>query len=369
MVINMKLRMKFRMKLQTDSEEALKKYILDAKERLGWRMVIPAHHYMKSEIVDIADFTGDSYKLALDVSRSDAEFIIFCGVSFMAEGAAILAKENQHVLMPEQTAGCPMADMITGETAGRALSLINENIPSPAAPVVYMNSYIDSKSLCGEYGGSVCTSSNASKVVKSYLDQGKPVFFFPDFHLGTNVAHSLGIDNKQVVKVNLDLTFETGKNIKEAKMFLWDGFCPIHAAFEVSDVHEMREKYPDAKIIVHPECSRDVTALSDISGSTSQIYDSVVNSPSGSQWVIGTELNFVKRIAADNPDKTIVPLRESLCSNMSKVTLLNAAMAIESVEGFVAGKGSLDNEILVDEFLREKAKLSLEKMISIAERK
>ncbi len=359
--------MKLKLKLKTDSEEALKKYILEAKKRLGGRMVIPAHHYMKSEIVDIADFTGDSYKLALDVSRSDAEFIIFCGVSFMAEGAAILAKEGQHVIMPEKSAGCPMADMITGDTARQALNLINENSKSPAAPVVYMNSYIDSKSFCGEFDGSVCTSSNAAKVVKSYLDMNRPVFFFPDYHLGSNVAHSLGIDNDLIVRVNLDLTLEEGKNINDAKMYLWDGFCPIHAAFEVPDVHEMREKYPDAKIIVHPECSREVVAISDLSGSTSQIYEAVVKSSSGSVWVIGTELNFVKRIARDHPDKIIVPLRESLCTNMSRVTLLNTAMAIESVESFIAGKGKPENEIFVDSALKENAKLSLEKMISIVE--
>lgn len=356
-----------KLKLRTDSEEALKKYILDKKEALGKRMVIPAHHYMKSEIVDIADFIGDSYKLALDVSRSDAEFIVFCGVSFMAEGAAILAKEGQHVIMPEKSAGCPMADMITGETARQALTLINENSSSPAIPVVYMNSYIDSKSICGENGGSVCTSSNAAKIVKNFLDMNKPVFFFPDYHLGSNVASELGIDSRHIIKVNQDLTFEEGKNIKEAKIFLWDGFCPIHAAFEVSDVHEMREKYPDAKIIVHPECTREVVALSDISGSTSHIYEAVVNSVSGSQWVIGTELNFVKRMARDNPDKTIIPLRESICSNMNRVTLLNTAMAIESVVSFLAGKGGMENKVFVDSSLKEKAKISLEKMISIAE--
>lgn len=364
----MKLRMKFRMKLQTDSEEVLKKYILEAKENLRGRMVIPAHHYMKSEIADIADFTGDSYKLALDVSRSDAEFIVFCGVSFMAEGAAILAKEGQHVLMPEKSAGCPMADMITGETARKAMSLINENSSSPAVPVVYMNSYIDSKSFCGEYDGSVCTSSNASKIVKSYLDMDRPVFFFPDYHLGNNAAFELGIEGRHIIKVNQDLTFEEGKNIKEGKIFLWDGFCPIHAAFKVHDVQEMREKYPDAKIIVHPECSREVVSLSDLSGSTSQIYEAVVNSAAGSHWVIGTELNFVKRMARDNPDKTIVPLRESLCENMSRVTLLNTAMAIESVDSFIAGKGGMENKIVVDPSLKEKAKLSLEKMISIVEK-
>jgi len=260
-----------------------------------------------------------------------------------------------------------MADMITGETARQALSIINEYISAPASPVVYMNSYIDSKSFCGEYGGSVCTSSNASKIVKSYLDQGKPVFFFPDYHLGTNVAHSLGIESENIVKIHHDLSFETGKNIKEAKIFLWDGFCPIHAAFEASDVERAREEHPEAIIIVHPECSREVVALADISGSTSQIYDAVASSPSGSQWIIGTELNFVKRIARDNPDKKIVPLKESLCSNMNRVTLLNTAMAIESVESFIAGKGSLDNEIFVDSSLKEKAKLSLEKMINIVE--
>lgn len=355
------------MNLENYTERQITDYIKDAKRRLGRRLVIPAHHYIRRELVELADFTGDSYKLAVDVSRSDAEFIVFCGVRFMADSAAILAKNGQHILLPEIGAGCPMAEMIDEDTAEAAVNKISEICSREIAPIVYMNSYAGSKSFCGRKGGTVCTSSNAEKIVKYYLAKNKSIFFFPDFHLGRNVAESLGIDKSLIVKVGRDLSLEEGKNLKEAKMFLWDGFCPIHQEFSVDDVKAVRDRYPEAKIIVHPESKREVVELSDMSGSTQQIYDAIAKSPDGSTWVIGTELTFVNRIAGNFNGKTILPLEPSPCKNMLKVNLLNTALVIKSINDFLAGNAPLRNEITVDETLKGNARIALNRMIDIVE--
>jgi len=349
------------------TEKMLKDYIIEAKKRLGSRLVIPAHHYISKDLVEIADFTGDSYKLAVDVSRSSAEFIVFCGVRFMADGAKVLAGENQHILHPEPAAGCPMAEMIDEETAERAVETISRVCGREIIPLVYMNSYADSKSFCGRKGGAVCTSSNAEKIVRYYLDNGKSLFFFPDYHLGHNVAQKIGLDDTLVVRVGRNLSLEDGKNLKEGKMFLWDGFCPIHQEFDDEDVLLMRKKYPDAKIIVHPESRKSVVTLSDMSGSTQQIYDRIAKSEKGSVWIVGTETTFVKRIAYTFKDKTVLPLKPSPCKNMVKLTIKNTAETIRSVEDFINGKGSLKNEVFVDKNLVENAKIALQKMIDIVE--
>ena len=355
------------MNLENCTEQQIIDYIKEAKKRLGPRLVIPAHHYIRREIVELADFTGDSYKLSVDVSRSDAEFIVFCGVRFMADSASILSKPGQHILLPETDAGCPMAEMIDEAAAEAAVKKISEACSREIAPLVYMNSYADSKSFCGRKGGAVCTSSNAGKIVSHYLAKGKSLFFFPDYHLGRNVAVELGIDKSLVVKVGRDLSLEEGKDLSGALMFLWDGFCPIHQAFSADDVKSMREQYPGAKIIVHPESGREVVELSDMSGSTQQIYDAVAKSPEGSSWVIGTELTFVNRIAGNFRGKTVVPLKPSPCKNMVKVTLLNTAQIIQSIDEFIAGRGSLKNEITVNEELKADARRALNRMIDIVE--
>jgi len=355
------------MSFENHTDRMLKDYIIEAKKRLGSRLVIPAHHYINKDLIDIADFTGDSYKLAVDVSRSSAEFIVFCGVRFMADGAKVLAGNNQHILHPEPAAGCPMAEMIDEATAERAVKKISEICSREIIPLVYMNSYADSKSFCGKKGGAVCTSSNAEKIVRYYLDNGKSLFFFPDYHLGRNVAQKIGLDDSQVVKVGRNLSLEEGKNLKDGKMFLWDGFCPIHQEFSDEDVLLMRKNYPDAKIIVHPESRKSVVGLSDMSGSTQQIYDRIAKSEEGSVWVVGTETTFVRRIADTFKGKTVLPLKPSPCKNMVKLTLGNTAETIKSVEDFLAGKGSLKNEVFVDKNLVENAKIALQKMIEIVE--
>lgn len=355
------------MSLENYTEKMLKNYIIETKKRLGSRLIIPAHHYINKDLVEIADFAGDSYKLAVDVSRSSAEFVVFCGVRFMADGAKILAGPGQHILHPEPAAGCPMAEMIDEETAGNAVEKISKVCNRKIIPLVYMNSYADSKSFCGRNGGAVCTSSNAEKIVRYYLDSGKSLFFFPDYHLGHNVAQKIGIEDSLVIKVGRDLSLEEGKNLKEGKMFLWDGFCPIHQEFEDEDVLLIRKNHPGATIIVHPESRKSVVNLSDMSGSTQQIYDRIAKSEEGSVWVVGTETTFVKRIADTFTGKTILPLKTSPCKNMVKLNLKNTADTIKSVEDFIDGKGPLKNEVFVDRNLIENAKIALQKMIDIVE--
>jgi len=355
------------MNFENYTEQQLIEYIKEAKKRLGERLIIPAHHYIRRELVELSDFTGDSYKLAVDVSRTDAEFIVFCGVRFMAESASVLSKPGQHILLPEMDAGCPMAEMIDEETATAAVEKMRNVCDNEIAPIVYMNSYADSKSFCGRNGGAVCTSSNAYKIVSYFLDRGKSVFFFPDYHLGSNVAEKLGIDNSLIVRVGRDLSLEKGKNLRDAKMFLWDGFCPVHQEFTIGDVEDARSLYPDAKIIVHPESDRKIVGLSDMSGSTQQILNGITESPEGAAWVVGTELTFVDRINMTFKDKTIASLRPSPCHDMVKINLYNTAVAIQSIEEYLIGKGDLKNEINVNKKLREGARAALNRMIDIVE--
>ena len=349
------------------SDDMLKEYIIGAKKRLGSRLLIPAHHYISRDIVEIADIIGDSYKLAVDVSRSKAEFIVFCGVRFMADGAKILASENQHILHPVPDAGCPMADMIDEETAEQVVEKIGRICSREIIPVVYMNSYADSKNFCGRRGGTVCTSSNAEKIVRYFLDKGKSIFFFPDFHLGINTANRLKIDESLIIKVGRDLSVEDGKDIKNAQIFLWDGYCPIHQEFNDEDVVSMRKKYPSSKVIVHPEVKNSVVSLSDRSGSTQEIFDSVLRAEDGSTWIIGTETTFVDRIAVTFPKQTIIPLKHSPCNDMMKINLKNTAEIIKSVEDFIADKDVLKNEVFVENNLRDNAKIALNRMIDIVE--
>jgi quinolinate synthase len=355
------------MNLKNYTEQQLIDYIKDAKGRLGSRLIIPAHHYIRRELVELADFTGDSYKLAVDVSRTDAEFIVFCGVRFMAESASILAKPGQHILLPDMDAGCPMADMIDEKTAEAAVNKISGICSREIAPLVYMNSYADSKSFCGRRGGAVCTSSNAEKLVKYYLERNKSIFFFPDYHLGRNVAEKLGIDKSLIVRVGRDLSLEEGKNLKDAKMFLWDGYCPVHQEFNTADVKSAREKYPDAKIIVHPESKHEVVELIDMSGSTQYIYDTIKKESEDSSWIIGTETTFVNRIAEEFSSMVIAPLKYSPCHDMLKISLLNTAMIISSIDSFLEGKGDMINEITVDDKLKTNARITLNRMIDIVE--
>lgn len=351
------------------SEDELREYIRDFKERNKGRVIIPVHHYVPSSVVEFADFTGDSYKLAVEASATDAEWIVFCGVSFMAEGVEILRSGNQKVLNPEPDAGCPMADMIDRELGLKAIEKIREFSGVVPAPVVYMNSYADSKSLCGEYSGSVCTSSNAEKVMKYFLAQGKNVFFFPDMNLGRNTARSTGLKESEIALVTRDFRIRHESSPEKIKLFLWEGMCPVHHRFKSSAIDSFRKKYPEGKIIAHPEVKPDVAQKADMLGSTQKIFDVIGSAPEGSVWGVGTEAVFVERLAEMFSGKTIVPVEVSRCVNMSKNSLLTLAESLASIEEHEATGGELKYQVSVPDEFKENAKKALSKMISIVEEK
>lgn len=349
------------------SKHELKEKIGSLKKELANKIIIPAHHYQSPEIIEFADFIGDSYKLAVESTRIDTEFIIFCGVLFMAEGADLLSKSEQKVLMPEPRAGCPMADMADLEIVSKSFNKISERCKNDIAPVVYINSYADLKSFCGSNNGSVCTSSNAAKILNYYFEQNKSVLFFPDYYLGKNTANLMNIKNDQVVKIKKDLTFEEG-NPENAKIFLWDGFCSVHQKFQKSDIDHLKAEYPRIKIIVHPECREEVVNNADISGSTEKISKMIFDSPPGSVWGVGTETTFVHRLASTFTNKTIVPLRESSCYNMEKTTLVHLASSLSSIKEHLNSNGKLLYQVKVNSEYKKNAKKALEKMIEIVEK-
>ncbi|MBN2651742.1 MAG: quinolinate synthase NadA [Spirochaetales bacterium] len=343
-------------------------YIRSIKKKYGDRILIPAHHYISSDIIDIADFTGDSYKLAVDVASTDAEFIVFAGVRFMAESAAVLAKPDQKIFHPVHEAGCPMADMIDEKKAQAVFDKILAETGIKPAPVVYMNSYASSKAFTGRNGGAVCTSSNAAKIIDYYLSQDRPIFFFPDYHLGRNIADKINIPEDQIVKISKDLTFDKAAT-KDTKIYLWDGFCHVHQTFAVDDIKSARERYPDIWVTVHPECDRSIVAEANEFGSTQQIYDKVTASPEGSKWAIGTEINFVERLATENPNKVILPLRISPCFNMGKITPASIASILDKIDKSIQSGALLPRNVVVSDQLRSDASLALNKMIEIVEGK
>lgn len=349
-------------------KEELVDYIKSLKQELGKKAVIAAHHYQNPDIIKFADFIGDSYKLAVESNKTDADFIIFCGVLFMAEGARILSNKEQKILIPNPHAGCPLADMADLNMVKKAYNKIKNEINNEIAPVVYINSYADLKSFCGENGGSVCTSSNAEKIINYYLNLNKSILFFPDFYLGKNTANKIGIKKESITLIKKNLSFETTGNIKETKIFLWDGFCPIHYNFNISDIINLRKNYPEIKIIVHPECKEDIVNEADIFGSTEKIYNTIKNSEKGSIWGVGTETTFVERIAMENKDKTILPLKTSACKNMVMTTLPYLASSLQSIKYFLNNKNkSLKYEVNVEKTYKGNAKISLQKMIDIVE--
>jgi quinolinate synthase len=262
-----------------------------------------------------------------------------------------------------------MADMIDEESAEKAVEEIGKVCSREIIPLVYMNSCTDSKNFCGRKGGAVCTSSNAEKIVRHFLDRGKSLFFFPDYHLGMNTAKKLNIDESLIIKIGRDLSLEEEKDIKNGMIFLWDGYCPIHQEFSDEDVISMRKKYPASKVIVHPESKKSVVALSDSAGSTQEIFNIIEKSEEGSIWIVGTETTFVNRIASAFPKKTILPLKNSPCHDMIKINLRNTAEIIKSAEDFAAGQGVLKNEVFVERALMENAKIALNRMIDIVEEK
>jgi len=356
---------------QRMSDDELHARIRAAKEALGDKLVILGHYYQRDEVVQYADFVGDSFQLAnAALTKPDAETIVFCGVHFMAETADILARPEQHVILPNLAAGCSMADMADEDSVEAAWEQLmdlyaGEELPDGAqsvVPVTYMNSSAALKAFCGRNGGIVCTSSNASTVLEWAFERGKRVLFFPDQHLGRNTAKAMGVPLEQIPMINAR---KPGLGVDEqvlrdAKVLLWPGFCSVHKRFTVAQIDEARAKYPDVKVIVHPESPMAVVDAADESGSTEKIRKFVDASQPGDVIAIGTEINMVNRLAAQYPDRTIFCLDPVICP-CSTMYRIHPGYLAWTLEGLVAGE--VRNENVVPDDVARDAKVALERML------
>jgi quinolinate synthase len=338
-----------------------------AKAALGKRVMILGHHYQRDEVIQFADITGDSFKLAQAAAENrEAELIVFCGVHFMAESADILTSETQRVILPDLAAGCSMADMATLAQVRDAWTVISElGIESSTIPVTYMNSSAAIKSFTGEHGGTICTSSNAERAMKWALQQGERILFLPDQHLGRNTAvRHLGSSLDDCVLWNpwKPRGGLTDDQIRAAKVILWRGHCSVHGRFSLKNVQDRRSEIPGVSILVHPECPHEVVMAADHVGSTEMIISTVRNAPNGSKWAIGTELNLVRRLANENPEKEIHFLDKTICycSTMNRIDLPHLVWALESL-----AVGQIVNVISVDETTAHHSRLALERMLSL----
>src|SRR6202011_4948967 len=298
------------------SDEEMDRRIAAAKAELGARVVILGHHYQRDEVIKFADYTGDSFKLARQVARHpDAEWIVFCGVHFMAESADVLSGERQQVILPDLAAGCSMSDMASPDQLEMCWSDLQQmgfaTAASPVVPVTYINSAASIKAFCGEQGGVVCTSSNAAATLKWAWDRGERILFLPDQHLGRNTAYSLGVPLDQMVVWDPSEIWGglEPDAVKRARMILWKGHCSVHTRFTVRQIENIRKQHPGVRVIVHPEVPWDVVQAADDSGSTEYIIKTVSDSPAGSIWAVGTEVHLVNRLAAQmQPDRTVMSL-------------------------------------------------------------
>ncbi|GDX22764.1 quinolinate synthase A [Actinomycetes bacterium] len=353
--------------LPAASDPALVERAKKARAALGDRAMILGHHYQRDEVIQFADITGDSFKLAqAAAANTTAEFIFFCGVHFMAESADILTSENQKVILPDLAAGCSMADMASASQVNECWDVLTElGVATKTIPVTYMNSTAAIKSFTGKNGGTVCTSSNAKRAMSWGFEQGEKILFLPDQHLGRNTAVlSLGLSLNDCVLWNpwKPRGGLTDDQIRNSKVILWRGHCSVHGRFSIKNVTEVRERVPGVKVLVHPECQNDVVSAADVVGSTEAIIKTVEQSPAGSKWAIGTELNLVQRLANAHPDKTILFLDKTVCycSTMNRIDLPHLVWAMETLVN-----GRLVNQISVDSETALNAKVALERMLAL----
>ncbi|MFC4497546.1 quinolinate synthase NadA [Streptomyces ovatisporus] len=377
--------------LPAPSDPGLVERARAAKAKLGERVFVLGHHYQRDEVIEFADVTGDSFKLARDAAaRPEAEYIVFCGVHFMAESADILTSAEQQVVLPDLAAGCSMADMATAEQVAECWDVLTEaGVADVTVPVSYMNSSADIKAFTGRHGGTICTSSNARRALEWAFGQetggagaasrngsgshsgsgsrANKVLFLPDQHLGRNTAvRDMGMSLEDCVvynphKPNGGLTTQ---QLRDAKMILWRGHCSVHGRFSLDSVQDVRARIPDVNVLVHPECRHEVVAAADHVGSTEYIIRTLEAAPAGSKWAIGTELNLVRRLANRHADegKEIVFLDRTVCfcSTMNRIDLPHLVWALESL-----ADGRLVNRIQVDDETEKFAKLALERMLAL----
>ena len=353
--------------LPAPSDPQLHERARQARIALGDRAFVLGHHYQRDEVIEYADVTGDSFKLARDAAaRPDSPYIIFCGVHFMAESADILTSQNQTVILPDLAAGCSMADMANYEQVTQCWNVLKElGVAEQTIPVTYMNSSAAIKAFTGEHGGTVCTSSNAKTTLTWAFTQGEKVLFLPDQHLGRNTAVlSMGMERDECVVWNpwKPRGGLTDQEIKSAKMILWRGHCSVHARFSLESIKEVRARIKDVQVIVHPECQHEVALNADVIGSTEQIIRTITQSPAGSKWAVGTELNLVKRLAQNNPDKEIIFLDKAVCycSTMNRIDLPHLVWAMESL-----ADGRVVNEIKVPDRTAHFARVALDRMLTL----
>jgi quinolinate synthase len=358
------------------SDEEMDRRIAAAKAKLGRRLVILGHHYQRDEVIKFADYTGDSYKLAGQVSRHpDAEFIVFCGVHFMAESADVLSGASQQVILPDLAAGCSMADMADPDQLELCWSDLTQMVKGSGSatlgtgdvvPVTYINSSAAIKAFVGEHGGVVCTSSNAAATLKWAWQRGDKILFLPDQHLGRNTAYKLGVplDRMVVWDPNEIWGGLEPDAVKNARMLLWKGHCSVHARFTVRQIEMLRAQHPGIRVIVHPEVPWEVVQAADDAGSTEYIIKTVKESPAGSTWAVGTEIHLVNRLAREvAPDRTVVSLDQfgCLCSTMFRVSPNHLLWVLE---GLVDGE--VHNRIVVPDAQKHWTKVALDRMLSIS---
>ena len=358
------------------SDEEMNRRIAAAKATLGRRLVILGHHYQRDEVITFADYTGDSYKLAGQVSKHpDAEFIVFCGVHFMAESADVLSGDHQQVILPDLAAGCSMSDMAEPEQLEQCWADIEQMLADrragsdgrqPVVPVTYINSAASIKAFCGEHGGVVCTSSNAAATLKWAWERGERILFLPDQHLGRNTAYKMGVPLDEMVVWDPNEIWGglEPDAVERARIILWKGHCSVHARFTARQIENMRAQHPGIRVIVHPEVPWDVVQAADDSGSTEYIIKTVSESPVGSTWAVGTEIHLVNRLATQvQPDRTVHSLDQfgCLCSTMFRVSPNHLLWVLE---GLVAGE--VHNRIVVPDDQKHWTKVALDRMLSIS---
>ncbi|MER6161710.1 quinolinate synthase NadA [Streptomyces sp. NPDC001868] len=340
-----------------------------AKEKLGDKVFVLGHHYQRDEVIQFADVTGDSFKLARDAAaRPEAEYIVFCGVHFMAESADILTGDDQKVVLPDLAAGCSMADMATAEQVAECWDVLTEaGITEQVVPVSYMNSSADIKAFTGKHGGTICTSSNAKRALDWAFEQGEKVLFLPDQHLGRNTAvrdMGMSLDDCVVYNPHKPGGGLTVEQLRAAKMILWRGHCSVHGRFSVQSVNDVRERIPGVNVLVHPECKNEVVAAADYVGSTEYIIKALEAAPAGSKWAIGTELNLVRRLAnrfaPEGKEVVFLDRTVCFCSTMNRIDLPHLVWTLESL-----AEGTLVNRIEVDKETEAFAKLALERMLAL----
>ncbi len=351
-------------KYREASEGELRGIVEDAKESMGSRLVILAHHYQRLEVAQLGHFVGDSYDLSRKASEhKEAEYILFCGVHFMAESADILSADYQQIYLPNPLAGCPMADMAEIDDVLAAWEYLAElGLTEKILPLSYMNSAAQLKAFCGREGGLICTSSNAKAAYEWVYKRAEKLFFFPDENLGYNVGRWLGIPDEEIVV--WDFRSEMGgidpDRLQKARLILWKGHCHVHTNFKKHHIDEVRERFPDVKVVVHPECTWDVVKNADAAGSTRFIVDYIGDQPPGSVIAVGTEINLINRMAYQYPEKKIFELSGQICpvcANMYRTTLADLAYTVENLD--------THERIIVDPDIKKDARIALNRMLEV----